>query len=180
MGVDADKQLVMQACAGSNHAFEALVTRHYDFMYRIAYRWCGNRADAEDITHNTFLKMADHLQDFRFQSSFRTWLCRLVINTAKDSLRRSGKNDHMMVEIPEDLSDGRHNAETHTYTHEVFALIQKLPPDQRAALILVFAEGMTYKEAADIEECPEGTISWRIHEARKSLTYLIEKGARHE
>ena len=63
-----DDDLVRIACAGDVRAFELLSERHYDFMYRIAFRWCGNQADAEDITHNAFLKMADKLHDFRFES----------------------------------------------------------------------------------------------------------------
>lgn len=174
-----DDDLVRIACAGDVRAFELLSERHYDFMYRIAFRWCGNYADAEDITHNAFLKMADKLHYFRFESSFRTWLCRLVINTAKDSVRREQRNYQRMAQVNEDLTDGV-RADSQTYTNEIFRFIQKLPQDQRAALILVFGEGMTHKEAAEIEGCPEGTLSWRIHEARRNLEYMMKKGGRHE
>ena len=178
MNADNDSDLVRKACAGDARAFESVVTQHYDFMYRIAYRWSGNRVDAEDITHNDFLKIADNLHNYRFESSFRTWLCRVVINTAKDSLRQN-HNNQRILEIRDDLPDGS-NAESKTYTNEIFTFIQQLPPEQRMALILVFGEGMTHKEAAEIENCPEGTLSWRIHEARKNLEYMMEKGVRHE
>lgn len=174
-----DNQLVRMACGNNVRAFEILVERHYDFMYRIAYRWCGNRVDAEDITHNAFLKMADNLRSFRFESSFRSWLCRLVINAAKDGVRFRQNESLRNVEISENLAI-HSEAENNTYAHEIFSLVQQLPEDQRIALILVFGEGLTHKEAADIEKCPEGTIAWRIHEARKNLEYLIKGGGQHE
>lgn len=176
---DDDDKLVRNACAGDRRAFEQLVNRHYDFMYRVAYRWSGSRADAEDITHNAFLKMAEYLRGFRFESSFRTWLCRLVMNAARDHGRQAHRRRTYTGVIPDDLMDNS-DTESQTYAHEIFRLIQKLPPEQRSALILVFGEGMTHKEAAEIEECPEGTMSWRIHEARHNLEYMMKTGKSHE
>ena len=175
MSTESDAELVTKATRGDARAFALLVEHHYDFMYRIAYLWFGNRVVAEDITHNSFLKVADSMHSYRFESSFRTWLCRLVINTAKDSTRKNKKN----MELDEGMTDGKDTA-SQTYTNEIFYFIQKLPPEQRSALILVFGEGMTHKEAAEIEQCPEGTMSWRIHEARRNLEYMMEKGVRHE
>lgn len=179
MVADVDHELTRKACAGDRQAFELLVTRHYDFMYRIAYRWSGNRTDAEDITHNAFLKMAEYLRSFRFESSFRTWLCRLVMNAARDHGRQAQRRGVYTGAIADDLADDS-DTETQTYAHEIFRFIQKLPPEQRSALILVFGEGMTHKEAAAIEECPEGTMSWRIHEARHNLEYMMKTGKSHE
>ena len=179
MIADGDHELAKRACAGDRQAFELLVTRHYDFMYRIAYRWCGNRADAEDITHNAFLKMAEYLRGFRFESSFRTWLGRLVMNAARDHGRQAHRRGTFTGAIPDERMESS-DTESQTYAHELFRRVQKLPSEQRSALILVFGEGMTHKEAAEIEECPEGTMSWRIHEARHNLEYMMKTGKSHE
>ena len=79
-----DFGLIDLACEGSARAFEILVRRHYDTMYKFAFRWCGNRSDAEDVTQEACIKLARALGSFEKKSAFSSWLYRLVINTAKD------------------------------------------------------------------------------------------------
>ena len=81
---DEESVLIKQAQNGDRGAFDSLLRAHYDAMYRMAFKWCGNKADAEDITQNACIKLARSIGTFRFQSEFATWLYRLVINTAKD------------------------------------------------------------------------------------------------
>jgi len=101
------------------------------------------------------------------------------MNAARDHGRQAHRRRDGMTIIPEEMADSS-DTESQTYAHEIFRFIQKLPPEQRSALILVFGEGMTHKEAAEIEECPEGTMSWRIHEARHNLEYMMKTGKSHE
>ena len=81
---DEESDLIKQAQRGDRGAFESLLRTHYDAMYRMAFKWCGNKEDAEDITQNACIKLARSIDTFRFQSAFLSWLYRLVINTAKD------------------------------------------------------------------------------------------------
>ncbi|MFN3826969.1 MAG: RNA polymerase sigma factor [Micavibrio sp.] len=175
---NTDRGLIQKASIGDVKAFEALVEQHYDFVYRVAYRWSGNKADSEDIAHNVFLKMADCLESFRFQSSFKTWLCRMVINAAKDYKRRMFTTHHRTIALDEKIP-AHADTESQTYAGEIFRFIQKLPEEQKEVLILVFCEEMTHREVADILNCPEGTVSWRIHEARKNLQDMMGKGNGH-
>ncbi|MDA0240990.1 MAG: RNA polymerase sigma factor [Proteobacteria bacterium] len=81
---DEETALIKRAQGGDKGAFERLLQTHYDVMYRTAYKWCGNKMDAEDITQTACIKLARSIDGFRFESAFLTWLYRLVINTAKD------------------------------------------------------------------------------------------------
>ena len=80
----ADNDLITKAQGGDKSAFEALVRENYDVMFRIAFKWCGNQEDAEDITQNACIKLARNIDGFQFKSAFTSWLYRLVINTAID------------------------------------------------------------------------------------------------
>ena len=169
---DEDAELVRNAQAGSRAAFEALIDKYYEMMYRVAYRWCGNRSDAEDITHNAFLKLAENLGSFKFKSSFRTWLFRLVINSAHDWHRRNARHRKKAVELSDNLA-GTETADRNIAALEIVDAVRSLSKGEQEALILVAGEDLSHKEAADILGCRESTISWRIHEARKKLYELL-------
>lgn len=145
-------------------------------MFGMACKWSGNRDHAADITHNAFLKMAAHLHQFRGKSSFRTWLCRIVINTAKDWARNQSRRevfDPVMVEGQPSTSS---SAEDHVYAQEIMRGIAALPEGERMAILLVCGEGFSHREAAQILGCMEATVSWRIHSARKKLDKIWNGG----
>lgn len=162
-----EQRLIRAAQGGDAQAFEVLVNMHYETMYKMAFKWCGNKTDAEDITQEACIKLARGIGAFRFESAFTSWLYRLVINTAKDWYRKTGK---------EPSSDGLETAqiasksEDAVYTNEILAQIHKLPEGEKEALLLVMGEGLSHKEAGKILGCKESTVSWRIHEARKKLS----------
>lgn len=162
-----DKALVAKAVWGDSRAFEDLLGRHYDMMFRISFKWCGNRPDAEDITQEACIKLARVLASFRGESTFTTWLYRLVINTAKDWQRAQKRHRAMDDGLDQAQSSG--SQEDQVYAQEVLTQIRDLPEGEKDALLLVFGEGLSHAEAAVICGCKESTISWRIHEARKKL-----------
>jgi RNA polymerase sigma-70 factor (ECF subfamily) len=168
---DEDTELIKKAQAGDRSAFEALLREHYDVMFRMAFKWCGNRADAEDITQNACLKLARSIGGFRFESAFTSWLYRLVVNAAMD-WKKANKTHG---EIPETMPGGSADAEQDMQTKEGLALVLALPEKEKTALLLVFGEGMTHAEAAFVMECKESTVSWYIHEARKRLGVETKK-----
>lgn len=173
-----EAELIRRAQEGDGAAFEALLRRHYDTMYRMAYRWCGNRADAQDITQSACIKLARALGSFGFRSAFATWLYPLVINTAKDwsrsRARQGGACDGLDPEQPETPSAEGPMAEQKVYARQVLDHIRALPEREREAVLLVFGEGLSHREAATAMACRESTVSWYIHEARKKLQPLRE------
>ena len=83
-----DARLVADAVAGDRAAFAALVTRHYDRIFRVAWRILGNRAEAEDLAQDVCATLGRRIRSFRGEAAFTTWLHRLVVNAARDRLRR--------------------------------------------------------------------------------------------
>ena len=92
-----DSELAAAAIAGDREAFRRLVERHYDMIYRVAYRYLGSAADAEDIAQDVCVTLATKLARFSGRSLFSTWLVSIVINRCRDSLRRR-KSSQVLVE----------------------------------------------------------------------------------
>ena len=161
-----DHELIEQAVKGDKRAFEKLLGESYDSMFRMAFKYCGNRQDAEDITQDACIKLARNIGAFKFKAAFSSWLYRLVINTAKD-FYRSRRETALLDENSGAAVNS--DAETITYANEILTKVYELPDNEKTALLLVMSEGLTHREAAQVMECKESTISWYIHEARKKL-----------
>ena len=173
----SDIELVDLANDGNARAMEHLFDKYYMTVYGLAYKWCGVKEDAEDIAQDVFVKLVRKLHTFGQKSSFKTWLYRIVINTARDfNRKRAGKQAYEVAVDPE--ADGHNPAVTGKDTLEtarLFAAIDQLPLKQKEAILLVFGEGLSHKAAARALGCAETTISWRIFQARKRLRKSLEQ-----
>lgn len=169
---DDDLALAQAAQQGDRAAFEALLTRHYETMYKFAYKYCGDKDIAEDITQEACIKLARAIGKYKGKSAFTSWLYTVVLNVARDEFRHRQKHAGQ-APLYEDMvkADGQSADET-LYTQQVWQAVQGLPDGEREAVLLVCAEGLTHKEAAAVLDCAEGTISWRVAEARKKLEGL--------
>ena len=170
-----DTELVGLAQSGHENAFENLIKRYYRAVYGLAFKYCRIKEDAEDITQEVFIILAGKLQSFKHRSSFRTWLFRITINTATDFLRKRSRNRTHETPITNEEFTGNPapSPEEAMESRLIYKEIDKLPDKQKAALILVLSEGLSHKEASKVLKCSETTISWRIHQARKSLEKFI-------
>jgi len=174
----SDMELVERAQESDSSAFENLITRHYMTVYRAAYRWCGVKEDAEDITQEVFIKVARKFKTFAGKSSFKTWLYRITVNTVKDfGRKRSTRRAYVKAwsaETRETVTNPGEDVDLST--GELYAAIARLPSRQQAAALLVWAEGFTHREASQVLECSESTVSAHIFQAREKLKKLfIEK-----
>ncbi len=177
-GAGEDYELIKRAAAGDADAFEALVNAYYEVMFKMAYKWCGNQRDAEDITQDACIKLARGIGSYNRKSKFTSWLYMVVINTAKDfykSQNRHPEGSEMLETIVGD-DDG---ADDKLYANQVLAAVHKLPEGEKESILLVMGQGLSHKEAAKIRCVKESTISWRIHEARKKLEELFKKEERY-
>ncbi len=168
-----DTELIKKAAGGDRVSFELLLERYYMVMYKIAFKWCGNQSDAEDITQNACIKLARAIDQFRFDSAFSSWLYRLVINTAKDWQKSQHRHNHGDDSILETKASNAAAADESLYASQVMEIIDTLPDKERDAIILVFIEGLSHQDAAKRLQCKESTVSWRIHEARKKLAHQL-------
>lgn len=169
--------LIQLAQKGNADAFEDLVNAHYETMFKMAYKWCGNKSDAEDITQESCIKLARGIKSFRFDSAFTSWLYKIVINAAKDWYKAQSRLPSSSVEM-ESVPSGE-MPDDKLYALQVLHEIHRLPVGEKDAVILVLGEGLSHKEAADILDCKESTVSWRVHEARRKLSALFEKGQKY-
>lgn len=169
MSSDDKHHLIQAAQCGDGQAFSQLLEKCYDQLFRFAFRWCGNRVDAEDVTQLACIKLAQSIGQFRFEAAFSSWLYRLVINCAKDWQRSQGRHQH--DDLEEAAAEIRHDhaAETGIYLRQVLQWLDSLAEGFKETALLVHAEGLTHAEAAAILQVKESTVSWRLHEIRKQL-----------
>jgi RNA polymerase sigma factor (sigma-70 family) len=179
--VTDDEALIRGAQAGDAAAFEQLLEHHYDTLYRFAYKWCGNRADAEDITQQACLKLGRALASFRFESAFSSWLYRVVVNCAKDWARSQGRHaGGQSLEVTAELVSASATVEHQVYLWQLLQQLEDLPDGIRETLLLVHAEGLSHAEAAIVLEIKESTVSWRLHEFRKQYRAAQGEGGIHD
>jgi RNA polymerase sigma-70 factor (ECF subfamily) len=171
-----DAELVAAIKAGDRDALALLIERHYDAIYRLSYKWCGRRADAQDIAQEVCLKLVRKLHTFRGTAAFKTWLFRLVLNTAKDAGRRwfTRQRHAALFEEGHPAFSTDPGAEPALAAARILSAIGRLPSKQKQAALLVWAEGFSHREAAGIMGCRESTVSWHLHKARKTLKPQLE------
>ena len=172
-----DEQLIKQAQKGDAQAFEQLLGCHYDTIFRFAFKWCGNREDAEDVAQQACVKLARGLAQYRFESSFTSWLYRLVINCAKDWQKAQGRHRHSTDEIGQ-WQDVPYDdqPDKSVLVRQLLTSLESFSDGMKETVLLVHAEGFTHREAADILGIKESTVSWRLHEIRKKFQSRFGQG----
>jgi RNA polymerase sigma-70 factor (ECF subfamily) len=180
----SDRDLIEGCRRGEREAFHALFETYQDKIYPIALRFSGNEAVAMDIAQETFLKLFSSMADFRGDSSFGTWVYRLVVNRCLDHKRRSWR----LIPIADDLmavlrapGDALHGLLHNEMRGRVQGAVEKLPADQRIVVVLRYTEGLAYEEIATVLGCSMGTVASRLNRAHKALGRRLSqlKGSSH-
>jgi RNA polymerase sigma factor (sigma-70 family) len=173
-GPPGGEWLLARARAGDEEAFSRLIDENMDYVYAIACKFVRNPSDAEDITQEVFEKLGKALKSFDGRSAFRSWLYTITLNSVRDyvraAARRGRKHDAFGKDASETISGGQYEAVVRS---ELWAAVNRLPGQQREAMILVYAEDMSHAEAADVMGIREGTVSSHIHDAKKALRDLL-------
>jgi RNA polymerase sigma-70 factor, ECF subfamily len=183
MAVDTgDLSLVRRVQAGERAAYDLLVLKYQHKVVKLVMRYLRNPADAEDVAQEAFIKAYRALPQFRGDSAFYTWLYRIAINTAKNSLVSRNRNPvgyeldaHDDEDGPDMLSRLRDPdtpeglALSEEIRNIVHAAIGELPEDLRTAIVLRELEGLSYEEIAAAMSCPVGTVRSRIFRAREAI-----------
>jgi RNA polymerase sigma-70 factor (ECF subfamily) len=192
----SDADLLAAHVAGDAAAFGVLFARHRDRLWAVALRTMGNPDDAADGLQDGLVAAYRRAGSFRGDAAVTTWLHRVVVNACLDRLRAAkvrradalpddlddrGDRGSLATSGPVDPADESLAAERRRL---VLAALQQLPPDQRAALVLVDMEGYPVAEAAAMLRCAEGTVKSRCSRGRTRLARLLqvlapEGGARH-
>jgi len=176
-----DQQLVQRVQKGDRSAFDLLVLKYQHRVLKLVSRFVSNPAEAEDVAQDAFLKAYRALPSFRGESAFYTWLYRIAINTAKNSLvatRRRPVDFDLDLQDPDQFDRHAKLKEIDTpervlLTEEIRQVVQgameQLPEDLRTAIVLRELDGLSYEEIAEAMECPVGTVRSRIFRAREAI-----------
>ena len=167
---DEDTLLVKRARSGNRAAFALLIERNYDRIHRTAARWSGSVGEAEDIAQDVCVKLALAIDSFDGRAAFSTWLYRIVLNAVRDRQRKAGRQARRDAAYLETRGEVvAPDQEDTVFSSQLWGAVRALPPRQRDAVLLVYAEELSHAEAAEILGIGEATVSWHVHEARKSL-----------
>lgn len=176
------KELLIEASEGQAGAFEKIYRATADYVYSIAFRITCNRADAEEVAQDVFLKVHRRIGEFRFESAFTTWLYRITVNRAISASRKSARrrarqvvfDDAVAVEDPRNAT--REAIEREGARAQIRSLLEALTPDQRACIVLREMEGMRYDEISGALRLKINTVRSRLKRARETLVSLAGKG----
>lgn len=170
---DDDATIVRRVLAGDGEAFGALVDRHYDRCLRLAVHVLGERADAEDAVQETLLRAYRHLARYREQDRFGAWLTRILINQCRTVQARRPRL------APVDLDWGLvdraadHPGDAAALRDELAHVLRALPAEQREAVVLRYADDLTYDEIARATGATVGALKMRVRRACDRLRVLL-------
>lgn len=170
-----DKSLAARSAQGDGRAFRALLDRHYDRVYRVAYGVIGNTAEAEDVTQEIWTALPRKLRHWRGEARFTTWVHTIAVNASRDALRRSATRSRTAAGFAEveELSRGE-AADTEARLHWLRVALESLSQDLRETAALVLGEEMSFAQAGKVLGVAEGTIAWRMSEIRKKLKAMVQ------
>jgi len=176
-------RLVEASQQGENKAFDELVRRYRPRVFALALHLTGSATEADDITQDTFMRAFSRIRNFQGRSAFFTWVYRITVNRAlnvkRDNKKRSMfglDDDRVRMAVAVDAEgDPRQILELREYYGLLVTALDRLSPLLRAAVVLTALQGLNYKEAALVLNTTEGTVAWRIHEARSQLRSTMEK-----
>lgn len=173
----SDRELIERILRGDPPSLDTLMQRHHAVAYRVACRLLRHEADALDAVQDGFVNVLSHLERFRGQSSFRTWLLRIVSNAALDIGRAKNRRDSRFLAPPEDfhgvhdsrstpLDHGLERADLRTLLDDALAV---LPVVQRQTFVLHVDGDLSYREVAEVLGISIGTVMSRLFYARQRL-----------
>ncbi|MEE1740011.1 RNA polymerase sigma factor SigM [Streptomyces sp. BE147] len=176
----SDQDLLAQHVAGEPDAFGELVRRHRDRLWAVALRTLGDREEAADAVQDALVSAFRAAHTFRGQSAVTTWLHRITVNACLDRARKAASRRTAPVEdaerfdqLLEPHESAEAPAERQDLHRQLLAALTTLPPEQRAALVLVDMQGYPVAEAARILDVPTGTVKSRCARGRARLAPLV-------
>lgn len=175
-----DRDLVDRARGGDAAAFGELVRRHQQRIHRLAVHMLRDRAEAEDVTQETFIRAYQALARFDGRSEPYTWFYRITINLSLNRIRARKTSrathdtddprlDGVLMDRRPETGDPGGAAQRRQLYRALCEGIDQLSDTLRTTLVLVCVDGRSHEDVSAILGAPEGTIAWRVHEARRKL-----------
>lgn len=194
IGVLAVPQQESAAVAEDRERFTALITEHLDGLFRTALRLTRNRANAEDLLQETFLRAWRSFHTFKPGTNARAWLYRILMNAHIDAYRRTTREPDIVdqddvdefylyskVQESDEFRRAGNPEEallSQLMEADVVGALEDLPESFRAVVVLADIEGLSYKEIAEVLDIPIGTVMSRLHRGRRQLQVTLWDFAR--
>jgi RNA polymerase sigma-70 factor (ECF subfamily) len=174
--------LVSRAKAGDAEAFNELVRQYRPRVYALALHLTGQASDADDITQDAFLKAYAKLPEFEGRSEFFTWIYRITLHRALNAKRDRRRRRTVPLDDPRLVAalevdaqgDPERAIELRDRYRALLEAFDCLSPLLQTTVVLTALQGLSYKEAAIVLETTEGTIAWRVHEARRKIRGYLD------
>jgi RNA polymerase sigma-70 factor (ECF subfamily) len=171
-----EHEWIARAQAGDQTAYGQLVQRYQRLVVSVAYHQGLELAEAEDVAQETFVKAWLALPRYRESAgSWRAWLCRIAINTARDAYRRERPTEELDERALDNDYSPDDRAEAMSRRNAVRRALAQLPLASRAALALREYEGLSYAEIAEALNVPVGTVMSRLNYARSRLREILKE-----
>jgi RNA polymerase sigma-70 factor, ECF subfamily len=170
--------LLERARAGDAAALDGLVARHLTAVYQVALRVLGDGDLAEDAAQETWVLALRGLARFRGESSFRTWVMRIALNTSRSALRRRGRRRETVLDVARQVSTGTTLPDAavglQVEAQRLDAVLEQLPTKQRLAVTLRIYQGLSHREVGEVLDCSEASARVNFHHGIKRLRELLE------
>ena len=175
-------ELVARAKAGDRAAFDELVRKYRPRVYSLALHLTGQASDADDITQDAFLKAYHKLPEFEGRSEFFTWIYRITLHRALNAKRDRKRRPTVPLDDPrlvaavavDSHGDPERAVQLRDRYRALLEAFDQLSSLLQTTVVLTTLQGLSYKEAAVVLETTEGTIAWRIHEARRKMRGYLD------
>jgi RNA polymerase sigma-70 factor, ECF subfamily len=181
---DPDRALVIQSQEGDLAAFAELIRKHQRMIHSLTYRMTGSLADAEDLAQETFISAHRQIGSYRGASKFSTWLYRIAINACLSWRRRENLRAEATTNWVQTNSTQQESVQAAPLASKcgerLHAALLRLPAKQRAAIMLTLHDGLNHAEAAEVLNCSETTISWRVFAAKRKLERWLKREGEQE
>ena len=169
MKEDADWTLVRRCREGSREACDQLVLRYQKPVYNAALRLLRNPDDARDATQTAFMKVFEHLADYNPQFKFYSWIYRIAINEALDTLAARKPFEALTEEEPDEAAGPERLAEGQQTGRAIEDALMQIKPELRTVVVLRHFMHLSYHDMGDVLQLPEKTVKSRLHDARQLL-----------
>ncbi len=170
--------LIKQAKEGDQEAFEELMRAYSGFVYSLAFRMLGRRADAEDVFQETFFRAWSHLRSFRSGGNFTHWIKRIATNLCIDRLKARKRQDAYENDQVEEVGSWEGEEPYGDEQERVNQLLTQLPVNHRAAVVLFYLEDRSVEEVARTLKQKPATVKVWLFRARQKMKTVLE--ARYE
>lgn len=171
----SERAIIERVLDGDVEAYAELVNRHHDRCARIAARILGNREDAEEAVQDAFLRAFRALGDYEDRERFSAWLTRILVNQCRTMLARANRREAMFLSLEQaELYPASAEVQEGDWP-ELDAALARLPVEQREALVLRYADDLTYEEMARITGAGESALKMRVQRAFARLRGLLQR-----